>query len=776
MLTFLRKYQKIFLSIVAVFTITSFLFFGAYNVLEKDPASRDIPLGTTVDHKPLMQRELFLLMRFLNTSHYEGFLLSERMLVNLLNDGVVQKDFIETGMLSVIAGRYFDLFKEETEKRFERVKRYHPYVHPQTPHISARRVWKKFAPTLLSTYENLENIPSSSPKTIELLLSLYLDQGQFSPHMLKSALEYEESLENSLVKDPLLPRMNLALFGFSTLEDWLGRRFVHFLSQVILNGAALAREEGLCISREEAKLSLQENFQKNLLRFGAHTLTAAEKNRIYENQCAFLEASKEDLVELWQKVLLFRKFCEKKGASLLVPPALFTSFSSFASETVTIDLYSLPPSLQLRTFRDLLKLETYLEFVTTPSERKITLSSLLFPTSYAKVEEVKKRCPELVSEDFHVQIKEVSLDELAKSVSLKSIHSWELAEKNWEFLKNHCEKLRSKPLGTLESRLKELESLDTEERVLLDFSAKKMIVKEHPEWLRQAFLEAKPRDIRFSLRTSGGELPFKGIHDQKALQTLLHETPLGTMIDYSQGDEHHYQITLLSPPTAEKILHFSEVFSDGTLDFLLDQRLCALYPELKKKHQALFSMKGGGWKPFKEVKDLIGAELYTDLLHTIESKSTMLRPSNLFQDTIPLDGYASLRCAAHLHQTWQDLLAIGDEVPLPDTKNIFENNVHAQWQLVRKKISLTRLEAQKKGLFGLFEKDIGYLSKIQWGKEGDVYFYHVRSKEAGDINPESMAQAFLGVLAKDEKRLALEDLLERMTLKNVIIELPLELN
>src|SRR5271154_748882 len=100
MLNFLRKHQRIFFFIVTIFVVVSFLFFGTYATLAPEEKAPDRILGTAIDGSALHSREVDAMARLLGSDHED-----QGKLPNMLNDGVVGKDLLMTGLGSLLAER-----------------------------------------------------------------------------------------------------------------------------------------------------------------------------------------------------------------------------------------------------------------------------------------------------------------------------------------------------------------------------------------------------------------------------------------------------------------------------------------------------------------------------------------------------------------------------------------------------------------------------------------------------------------------------------------------
>jgi GcvH upstream region-like protein len=749
MLTFFRKYQKAFFAVVAVFTISSFLFFGSYGAMQGGVKGEDYPIGATFNGKKISNRQMNLLTRFLATSSHERELFEKRSLPNLLNDGVLQIDFLETGFASLLAQRHFDFFKEEWDKKLERIRTYHPYQHPNAPFLSAKSIWSHFNPSIASNFEALKEKKEMDSEGFALLCSLYLDQTRFPPDVLKQVLAFHEGQYSWLQKDNSLERADLSLFGFHTLEDWLGKRFLMSISEAIFNAAAMAKSQGLSISRSEARTSLKKNLQENYTKFFNKELSALELEEWYHRLIASLYCEEEELLDVWSDVLLFRKYFHEVPSKILVDSSTLKNSAIYASEELQVDIYHFPEYLELKTFRDLLKLQLYIEAITPSNSRKQNHNVLSFPVVFAAPNEVEKRYPELVQTNYEIELQEVSLNTLVQDVSLKEAYAWENDESHWlELTKN---------FPVLRENLPGLEALTPSERAAVDFYAKKRIVQSKPNWLIEALTKAQKKQVSLGFRQEGGSLPLRGDVDREELKQKLDACGVNNSFVFNAGD-YSYQITLLSAPKATQILTFVKANSDGTLDLILDRTLTQAYPEIRKKRQALFAKKEGGFKPLKEVEDQVGAELYANLLQKIEDETKKFGIS--WPENKSLDQFAKYRLIVPMQEA-RNALAKG-------TKEEVIDQLAAQWNLVKEEKQMTRIQAQEEKLERLFDQKENAWSSVHVKKFGAPYFYRILGKRVKDGDALSLAEKTKELLELDAERMLFSELLDKMSSHDLI--------
>lgn len=192
MLQFLRKYQKFFFGIVAVVIIASFCFFGTYPTIQSHAEIPDKRIGALIDESPLMQQEVELLVRFISTSPEERGWLEKGQMPNLLNDGVVQKEFLQTKLFPLIAKPYFSEIASEVQERVDKARVYRHYVHPQAPFLSSEAVWGRFFPAVKQGMEEIAKKSKADEESLCLLGDLYLEQRQLPPDVLRRILTFQE--------------------------------------------------------------------------------------------------------------------------------------------------------------------------------------------------------------------------------------------------------------------------------------------------------------------------------------------------------------------------------------------------------------------------------------------------------------------------------------------------------------------------------------------------------------------------------------------------------
>jgi GcvH upstream region-like protein len=742
MLDFFRKYQKIFFFFVAIVTIISFSFFGTYRAMGID--EKEIPdrtFGSKLDGSVFSEKEVKALVHLLGKSTY-------------LIDNVIAKDFFEADLAQVLIQPYFEFLKADLEQRCKKIRQFRPYAHPQASFLNAEVMWQHFAPALAQDVSLLKsNAEEITPETWRLLTKTYLDEQAFPSEMLKRALFYQQRQFSWIAQDNDLLQTDLSLFGFHSLEDWFGERFLYLVSEFIMNASIRAEQRGYRVSSEEAYADLLQTTYQNLQAHKENVSSEDVLNYLrYELQASGLDQHQG--TELWKKVLLFRRLFNEVGEGVFLDPLLQSKFHEFAMQKCIVDLYRLPEALHLQNFRSLLKLQVYLEAV-APKEHSLEL-----PKTFFSVQEVEKRFPEIVQKRFKIELAHVKLEDLAHTISLRETWDFELVDENWQLLQKQFPFL-GKDHPTKEERFKLLDRLDENTRLKVDQFARRQIILAHSEWVHNALQDAALQELALSIKTKSSSFALEGIEEAGAFVDLLERAPLKASFEpfefFTQDEENYYRLRVLEKAESKEIMTFAEAMQEGILDLLLDQRLESSYPEVRKKNLSLFQQADGSWKPLKEVKDQVGAKIYSDLLKLIEENN------GFDAKGIALETYAQYRLLPHMKAA-----KAGLQLNSVDTIS-HRDPLALQWNLIKAREEVLRSSAfilPREEVFRLAEGDFSEIAHL---KEGEIAFCHLISKEKE--NGETAFEEIEPVkkqLANSARRTFLKELLSEIVEKKAI--------
>lgn len=622
MLDFFRRYQRSFFIVITVVIIVSFSFFGTFQTFS-NREQEDKVAFTAIDGSKVRKSELSDMVAFL-TSDAHDFLFSNTSSGNALNDGVISNDFLETGLAQVIAAPYLPEIGEEEQTRLEREKRYTPYAHPKAPFLTAEQIWAYYAPDIKNNFERLRSYDSArSFDAFSTRVNLFVAERKFPAPYLKQFLRYQESSHKWLPQDPNLAYQNLALFGYYNAQDWFGRNFIELMAQYIINSAKIAEQKGYKVTKEEALGSLFRNAESAFRDSRSQGLiTGANAGDFFQDQLRRLGLDQSRAVKVWTQVLLFRTLFFENADSVLVDTSTYAPFYHHLNEYVDIDYFQLPQEFRFSSIRELEQFAIYLSAVGVPQNQTKKQELLILPEQFLSPSEVKKAYPELVERKVVLRWSNVNKDQLQTKIGVKNTWEWQVADKNWNKLKEKYPELAGKADDSLEARLAILDKVDPARRSQIDSFSRQEIIEEHPEWIKKALEEAALQEEEVSLREQGGKLPFEGIKDQLQLLTLIDSAPLNEWSDklshYSQDGVHIYRIQVLDRSKPELVLSFADAKADRTMDKLLDKTLESSYSRLRTKEPALFLKDDGEWKPFKDVKDNVANLYFESLLSKLD--------------------------------------------------------------------------------------------------------------------------------------------------------------
>ncbi|MBS0621156.1 MAG: hypothetical protein JSS61_06830 [Verrucomicrobia bacterium] len=741
MLSFLRKYQKFVFIIVTSVIIICFVFFGTYSATfqEKSETSESV-IGHVLGGRALTDREFHALSRLIGTSPFDA---RDRQMPNLLNDGVIEREFLATGLGVLLCKHYFPHLKPEFDERAKKIQQYRPYVHPQSASLSAEGAWARYSPAFFHRFRELKaKSDQSTMETVALMSQLYIDQAMLPSEMLRQILSWEQN-QQGVAADPLLSQADLSLFHFKSLQDWFGKGFVSLVSQFICNAAELAEERGYHVTREEIRTDLFQNLYNNFRQMERNrTPTGEEVENLYHGNLRALGLTEEVALGAWEKVMLFRRLFNDVGSSVVIDPLAYEQFHAFAKESVDALVYELPSALQLGDFRALLKFQVYLEAVALDPQAARVQTRL--PTEWAPLDVVAKRRPELVEKGFELEWQGISKEELIREIRLKDTWAWQTSDAGWVKLKQQFPEVAALK-GSVE-RHKALDGLNPELRFQIDQFARKEIVAAHPEMILAALDKAPLKKRRVGLRQRGGQLPFVGIHDQGALLAAL-EKNAPELAHYSQDGEHIYRIHIAHVEPERAVLTFAAALHDGTLDLLLDKRLAEWYPEVRRKDPALFQQAGGQWKPLADVKDLIGKYYYADLLKAIETEVLGATSKPL---ELPLSFYSNHRLFGHLAQAKARYEK--DPESMEGIAAGHSDGFVSQWLLVKTEKKIERASPLPFSSRALFSLPAMSWSAVEAGSHGALGFYRVLGKQVPERGPVKPIEQGHQILTMDAKR------------------------
>ena len=772
MLHFFRRYQRFFFLIVTVIIVISFSFFGTFGAIERMEPIHETAMVAT-DGSQIRRSEIEDMIAFINTDEEQFFAAGGQAGGNYLNDGVISRDFLSTGMADILVDKFQSELIAEWKEKLAQEKKSGFYVHPEASFISAEAMWGYFAPNIKKGVSQIRKTEFENAKQwFDLHKNLYLAEQEFPSLALKQVLRYQERQYRWVQADPDVERLDLALFGYHSTEDWFGTKFVHLVSQFIINASKIAEQKGYRVTPEEALADLSLRADHVYQRFSKYVdMGSKGSSQVFADGLRQLGMDRARAVEVWQRVLLFRRLFDSVGTAMFLDPQMFQQFDRYALETVSGELYQLPPEFRFVHFLDLQRFEAYLTAISTRNEKE----PLALPTQALTLAEVRSAHPQLVQKRYLLDVAEVSRKNLNALVGIKAMWDWQVADKNWATLVSHFNELGTKPAKTSDERFQVLEKLSTATRARIDEFSREAIVAEHPDWLADAFKSAETQRITVGIPFKGGKLPFVGIEDRQGLISLLDSAPIGQLSPklerYSGNGQTFYRIQVVDRSQDWEIMTYAEAVQNGAIDELLLTSLQPAYETLKLSNGQAYKKVDGSYKPLAEVRDQVAAEYYQPLLQAITKSSSQKIPDNSLAASYRFFSYMQqLRNelakdpAIHEKYVRHSLPPKGDQLSPPTP-------VTDQWKLILGSSAVGRSdESTVEEQQTLFALKAGQLSPVFFRPGGDLRFLLVKELQHPDSKVISAQQMRVTqtILANEVKGQLMVRTLNEITEKNAM--------
>jgi GcvH upstream region-like protein len=780
MLAFFRKYQRYFFLMITIVIVISFSFFGTYSTL-MNTSGYDQTAFTAIDGTKISKSELDQLILFISTDAEDKMLFGGLWGYNFLNDGVIKKDFFQTGLAEILASAYAADLAPDLKTRQEKEKRYVLYTHPQAKFVGVETAWNYLAPEIKTYYDALKsNSNATSSEALKDRINLFIAEKKLPAPLLKQVLLYQQQQYGWLSPDPNIERMDFSLFDYHTLEDWFGSRFIKLIAEFILNASILAEEKGYRISKEEAYTDLLYHSELSYKQMLANPhLGVANSAEFFNEQLRRMQLDQSQAADIWKKVMLFRRWFNDVGNSVFVDTLMFEKFDEYASEKAYGDLYRLPPEFRFGSFKDLQQFETYLNAISKQGET--TKNLLTLPSKFYTVQEVAKNTPELVQKSYLLEVAKVDQSALQAKVGVKETWNWEVEDAHWQILQKQFADLGTKMANSREERFNILDSLDDKSRAKIDAFARKSIIDSHPEWLDTAFDEIEGHQMTVKLLLKGEKYPFQGLKDPQAFMKILDKAKLGeqdpALAKYTFDGSVYYRILVKDRSPGLEILTFAEARQENILDPLVNKKLEAFYPQIREKYPSDFQKEDKTWKPFQEVKLKLADLYFANILKAIRNEYA--KESHKSPDLID-DITASLRFYPYLKTFLEAAKKDPKEIPsyLQSSKISEESEklmpragLEEQWKLLMTSYDIERgSDLADINLNEVFKMPAESWSDVQTPIHGDLSVFFLKSK-LKEKNLESLNQRISiarSLLSDEAKQVLMEHVLQKIKEKKAI--------
>jgi GcvH upstream region-like protein len=732
MIRFIQKYQWYFYVVITSVIVVSFSFFGTYSSFQGSNAYEQTAF-TTVTGQDISRGELEEMAIFISTDRQDKLNAGPYLGANFLNDGVILKDFLETGMGVELISAFSPELKKDLESKMARERSYRPYRNAKAPFIAADTAWQYFAPSIRRDLEHLQmSVNPMDRGALETRINLYLAEKQFPAHMLTQVLRYQERQSGWSEPDPFLSQADLSLFGYHSIDDWFGPKFSKLVAQFIINSASIAKQKGYSVSSEEAYSDLVRNADLSfaeLTKMGEMPFNS--RKEYMSEQLRRMGLDQNKAVKIWQQVLLFRRLFNDIANIQLVDNNTQTPFFDYAEKTLSGELYRLPESLRFNQFKDLALFETYLNLTANRKSGELAL-----PQSTKSIAQIEKEAPELLQKRYLIELKQASAKELEAKISLKETMAWETDANNFAQLQKEFPELGVKAGDTLEKRLNSLDELDDRTRARVDAFARSKIVASHPEWIEQAINNAESQVKLVNVPLKGGKEPLAGVTDRTSFMATLDKST--GPVKYQAGT-NTYIITVLDKSPELEVMNFSEALS--ALEPLQRKLLEPYYTQVREGKDLFKTEKG--FKNFDEVQGDVAALYYETLLNNIKDQAKRSlkdkAPANMIPDiAATYRFYQSADEVKNNPKLISSFKEESDTAKLP-TRQSYQDQF--LWTKEARKVSRSSKESliNKKDLFKL---KAGEWSAILTPANGDISLYHVLAVENSPMKQARFDETF----------------------------------
>ncbi len=713
-------------------------------------------LGHSINGSKIFESDVKKMALFLSSDRYSEQ--GSSHMINVLNDGVLQKDFLETKILPLIVREYDTLLLPKFTSRWEKIKHFQPYQHPQANFINAASLWEKFAPKINEDLALLKKSDNFTSKEFSILADLYLQQTKFPASALRRLTIFQQQQHSDILFDQRLYEDDLVLFGFHNLAEWFSEDLLEIVSEFIINAAQIAEKEGLKLSYDEVKKNLWDSFYYYMHQaFGNEKLTDETLATIYYKQLRFLGMDERSVVEIFRKILLFRKLFDKQVAAISFDPLAIEEFSGFVGDKFVVHSYGLPKHLQLKSWKDLFLFQIYLKTV-SPEPANI----LDLPKEPLPIAKIKEAAPSLIDKRYVVDFAQVNKSEIGLRVKVKELRAWQMQDENFALLKREFPALSAKE--TKKDRFSLINSLEEELKAKINSFSLEKIILSHPEWIKEA-LQKKPLQQKEFNRSSLQNELFLGIQNTNAFVNLLDQAPFGTdvlselenesaeKLEFYTEDGKIYSYFKLRERGEEEILSFSEAHSNTIIEPLYDKFLESQYFKVRLKAPKKFKDETGEWKPIEEVKEEVALLIFSDLIKAIKQEASLEKNDNPFE----------WRFFTYFRETKNEL------EQNPENSNVIFNeknrNLFAQqWNLIREERVFSRKDHETQ-IYHLASLKEGDWSDIKEINQGLHFIKMIRKEEDPSLLFQNQKK---DVLLQETKRIAVEKLLLELKEKHIL--------
>lgn len=743
MITFLQKYQRAMTVAITVCVVSTFVFFGTSRAFlsHESEAQNDVVCtcnGIDITRRQMKFRSFFLGSEITDTQD------PKLAWAALLNPGFVSELIIETGLAEELIQR--DAISQAWIRgKYAKESVWSGYRHPQMGYLNFSNMISQLSPPFQHT---LKQYQQTEPKDVVVeKLNLWKQARKTPFHVMRTLIRYQEKSAGIESAGGPASRL-LQPFGYQSLQEWFGPRFIYLCTQVISQGAKEAEKLGYTLSNNMAEKLLDEKISEL---WQEYKKSQPDLTFIQFRQQLLVQMGVElpELIALWRDCSLFEKLCYHEGGRFLVDTVTCNRMASFLSDRVEVDTYELTQDFHLNSLRDMCQLQLYWQMTCGSS-----LTELEVPLAMRSVDELLRTAPELMAYSVKLNVRSLSLDALRTSIGIRGLLQWQAKDLLWPLLleqsKELCDVEKAQMPSSAAERMQCLLSLSSSQRETLDRISIRWLVEHEPSYFQDYLQSQTPTEQTYRLPLADTRQPLEGIASARELIEKLQKQTL--LCPYTQDGQTIYSIELKSE-VQEQLLGFGEVKTSGILDGLLTKRLESHYETMKISRSASI-FKDGKVQPFKTVQDYVMVDLFQNLLVGLQhqmAKNTTSKVEMKIQDPRAAAELVSWRFWNYMKSSLEKIQKAEGLPKLP-------------WSWVASSATLNREQTLRTPLQAVFDLEPEmWLSLVQNGKPLDKLVC-CRAHIKVDADPFTLEDQLDDTMTSSINRLALQKWLESIKL------------
>ncbi|NGX34755.1 MAG: hypothetical protein K1060chlam1_01109 [Candidatus Anoxychlamydiales bacterium] len=693
MLRFFRKYQKIFFVIIAFVIIVTFSFFGTQGLLEKSNRVKDKDIAIALDGSKIKLSEIQAMSIFLATDAQDlSYSSKSHLRPNLFNSGIL-KDFFRSGLSKVFFEKYFDQLQPSFEKKFDKIKKYSPFVHLHDSSITARSIYEMYAPEVLNILNELKSQKELNLKFLNLLSDLYVEQLKIPSESVRRLLYFQEKQKNA-EPDQRLYQDSIAFLGFENALDWFGIDFIDLVSEFIIHTSYVAKEKGYVVTHDETINDLMANLNSAL-----DDKDKAQIDTYYKNVLHYLSMDEKLAAKTWAKVLLYKRYFSDVSNNTLIDSLAYQEFDKYTKSKADVKLYSLPKSLHIKNFEDLIRFEMYLLATSNKS------NPLDVPKKNKDLLEIEKKYPEIIEQKYIVNVKHAPIEKVALKIKVKDMYFWQLEDKNWNKIRAAFAFIEA--AKNREEKLKVLDNIQFFQKSQIDAFSRNEMVKQSPNLIAETLSELDAKNYDFYISLKNPKFPID-IKNADELKTLLDKQD--KIENYTQDNKNYFSFEVIKRSEIKEIQSFEKAKKSKVIDQILNNFLKEKYLTLREELFEKFTTEEGSFKKFNQVRLEVAKIVFSDVINK-------LKTLNLSKDK-SLDGLAKYRLYSYVEDFQKDIQK--DEKFLDNLKN-------SQCNLISENLKVSRSKNPNWVESRVFSMDEKKYSSINLLDTGNIEFFYLDS-------------------------------------------------